>query len=95
MAMRAVSRDDFRGLFALFAFAARHNENHNGASRPLHLFTSSRDIPDNLLDLWSECAEAIGPETIGEHLCLRAHAVAEGRSSYDHASISACLAQSA
>ncbi|WP_027544994.1 hypothetical protein [Bradyrhizobium sp. WSM2254] len=86
MARRAVSRDDFKGLFALFAFAAQHKENHNGASRLLHLFMSSRYIPDDLLDLWSECAEATGPETIGEQLCLRAHDVADGSSSYDHAS---------
>lgn len=86
MARRAVSRDHFKGLFALFAFAALHNENHDGASRLLHLFTSSRYIPDDLLDLWSKYAEAIGPETVGEQLCQRAHAVADGSSSYAHAS---------
>ena len=86
MARRAVSRDDFRGLFALFAFAAQHNENHKGASRLLHLFMSSRQIPDDLLDLWSERAEAVGFEAVGDQLCRCAHAVADGNSTYDHAS---------
>lgn len=86
MARRAVSRDEFRGLFALFAFAAQHHQKHDGASRLLHLFTSSQNIPDDLLDRWAERAEAIGPEAVGNELSLRAHAVADGNTSYDHAS---------
>ncbi|WFU46055.1 hypothetical protein QA640_45680 (plasmid) [Bradyrhizobium sp. CB82] len=86
MARRAVSRDDFRSFFAFHAFAAELNKNHDGASRLLKLFTSSRDICDDLLDLWSERAEALGPETVGGVLNPRVHAVADGDINYDHAS---------
>jgi hypothetical protein len=86
MPRRAVSRDDFRGLFALFAFAAQHHEKHDGASRLLQLFTSSRNISDDLLDRWAERTEAIGSKAEGNELSLRAHAVADGNTSYDHAS---------
>ncbi len=86
MARRAVSRDNFKGLFALFALAAQHNENYAGASRLIDLFASSRNIPDDLLDLWSERAEVVGAEAVGEQLCRQAHAVADGNSNYDHAS---------
>jgi hypothetical protein len=86
MARRAVSRDDFRSLFALFAFAAQQHENHDGASRLINLFMTSRNIPDDLLGQWSQRAEAIGSETIGDQLSVHAHAVADGNSRYDHAS---------
>ncbi len=86
MSPRTVSRDDFRGLFALYSFAARHDHDHDGASRLLNLFISSRSIPDDLLNRWSEAAEGLGPEAVGHMLRLRAHAVADGDEIYDHAS---------
>ncbi|MDN5003912.1 hypothetical protein ACFQZO_24040 [Bradyrhizobium sp. GCM10027634] len=86
MSRRSVSRDHFRGLFALYAFAAEHSENHDGAARLLHLFISSQSISDDLLDYWADRADAIGSETLGHELGLRAHAVADGNSNYDHAS---------
>lgn len=86
MAKRTVSQDDFRGLFALYALTARHNHNQKGADRLMRLFTSSGDIADDLLDLWSERADKLGPETVGAMLCPRARAVANGVMDYDHAS---------
>ncbi|WP_315828632.1 hypothetical protein, partial [Bradyrhizobium sp. SZCCHNG3015] len=62
------------------------NRNPDGASRLLNLFTSSQNISDELLDRWAERAEAIGPEAVGSVLCPHAHAVADGNTSYDHAS---------
>src|SRR3954469_591996 len=75
MAQRSVSREDFRGLFALYACAAQLNKKHDGASRLLNLFDSSRDISDDLLHLWSERVEAVSAETVGSVLCPRARAV--------------------
>src|SRR3954447_12980097 len=86
MAQRSVSREDFRGLFALYACAAQLHKKHAGASRLLNLFESSRDIPDDLLHLWSARVEAVGAEAVGSVLCLRARAVADGDAKYDHAS---------
>lgn len=84
--MRAVSRDDFLCLFALYAFAARHHKQHDRASRPLKLFASSRTSSDDLLDQWSERAEASGPEVVGSVLSPRARAVTDDDANYDHAS---------
>jgi len=86
MAPRLVSREDFRGLFALYAFAAQLNNNHAGASRLLKLFASSPNISDSLLDRWSERVEALNPEIVGSVLGPCAHAVADGNVNYDHAS---------
>ncbi|CUT12690.1 hypothetical protein BF49_3770 [Bradyrhizobium sp.] len=86
MAWRAVSREDFRSLFALYAFVAKHNRNHDGEHLLLTLFTSSRNIPDDLLIEWSERVEPLNPETVGGVLCPRARAVAKGEARYDHAS---------
>lgn len=86
MAQRSVSREDFRGLFALYACAAQLHKKHDGASRLLNLFDSSRDISDDLLHLWSERVQAVGAETVGSVLCPRARAVADGDANYDHAS---------
>jgi hypothetical protein len=86
MAQRSVSREDFRGLFALYACAAQLHKKHDGASRLLNLFESSRDITDDLLHLWSERVEAVSAETVGSVLCPRARAVADGEANYDHAS---------
>jgi hypothetical protein len=86
MAQRSVSREDFRGLFALYACAAQLHKKNAGASRLLNLFESSRDITDDLLHLWSERVEAVSAETVGNVLCPRARAVADGKANYDHAS---------
>lgn len=84
--MRAVSRDDFRSLFALYAFAARHNKQHDRASRLLKLSTSSGTGSDHVPDQWSERIEAPGPELVGSMLGPRARAVADEDANYDHAS---------
>ncbi|MDA9437048.1 hypothetical protein XH88_35775 [Bradyrhizobium sp. CCBAU 51627] len=86
MPQRAVSREDFRGLFAFYVFVARHDNKHDGASRLLKLFTSSQNISDELLDQWSERADALGAERVGSVLGPRTRAVANGDANYDHAS---------
>ena len=83
MAQRSVSREDFRGLFALYACAAQLHKKHAGASRLLNLFESSRDISDDLLHLWSERVEAVSAETVGSVLCPRARAVSATPTSSD------------
>ncbi|UPK33917.1 hypothetical protein IVB18_37980 [Bradyrhizobium sp. 186] len=84
--MRAVSRDDSRSLFALFVFAARHDKQHDRASRLLKLFTSGRTTSDDLLDQWPERVEAPEPEIDGSVIGPRARAVADDDANYDHAS---------
>ena len=84
--MRAVSRDDFRSLFAIDAFAARHNTQHDRASRLLKLFTSGRTTSDDLLDQWPERVEAPEPEIDRAVIGPRARAVADDDANYDHAS---------
>lgn len=86
MAKPAVSRDAFRGLFALYAVKAHHDHKHDAEHRLLRLFGSSEDIPDGLLDLWSDHTNVLGPETVGSILTPRAREIADGRASYDHAS---------
>ncbi len=86
MAKPAVSRDAFRGLFAFFAAKAHHDHMLEGEYRLLKLFGSSEDIPDGLLDLWSDRADVLGSETVGSILSPRAREVADGRANYDHAS---------
>ena len=86
MAKPAVSRDAFRGFFALFAVKAHHDNQSEGEYRLMKLFGSSEDIPDDLLDLWSARADSLGPETISGLLCPRAREIADGSVSYDHAS---------
>jgi hypothetical protein len=86
MAKPAVSRDAFRGLFALYAAKAHHDNKHDGEYRLLKLFGSSEDIPDSLLDLWSDRAEVLGTDTIGTILTPRTREIADGGATYDHAS---------
>jgi hypothetical protein len=86
MFMRAASRDDFRSLFTLDAFAARHNKQHDRASRLLKLFAPGRTTSDDVLDQWSARVEATGPEIVGSVLGPRARAVADDDANYDHAS---------
>lgn len=82
----AVSREAFRGLFAFYAAKAHHDQKHHGEHCLTKLFRSSDDIPDGLLELWSERVNTLDPETVGNVLCPRARAVADGRVEYDHAS---------
>lgn len=82
----AVSRDAFRGLFALYAADAHHEQKHHCEYSLTKLFKSSDDIPDGLLDLWSERVNTLDSETVGNVLCPRAREVADGRAEYDHAS---------
>ncbi len=86
MAKRAVSRSAFRGLFALYALKAHHDHNQDGEDRILKLFGSSKDIPDSLLDLWTDRADALGTEAVGAVLSPRTHEIADGSAVYDHAS---------
>ncbi|MCK1740391.1 hypothetical protein IVA80_05800 [Bradyrhizobium sp. 139] len=82
--MRAVSRDDFRSLFALDPFAARHNTQHDRASRLLKLLTSARTTSDAPVDQWPERVEAPEPEI--DRSVIGARAVADEDAHYDHAS---------
>ena len=86
MAKPAVSRDAFRSLFALYVLKAYHDHKHDGEHRLLKLFGSSDDIPNHLLDLWSNFADVLGPESVGSILEQRVHEIADGKASYDHAS---------
>lgn len=86
MAKPAVSRNAFRGLFAFYALRVHHDNEPAGEDRLLKLFQSSEDIPESLLDLWSDRAEMLGPEVIGAALNSGTHEVADGRANYDHAS---------
>lgn len=86
MAKPAVSRDAFRGLFALYA--AKPHYDNDGENRLLKLFGSSDHIPDGLLDLWSTRTrtELLSPQIAGSALSPVAHEVASGSARYDHAS---------
>lgn len=86
MAMRTVSRDAFRGLFALHALKAHHDHKQDGADRLLKLFGSSNDISDSLLALWSGRADVLGTEAVGAVLSPRTRELADGQARYDHAS---------
>jgi hypothetical protein len=86
MGKPGVSRNDFRGFFALYAAKARHDHKHEGEYLLTKLFTSSEDIPNGLLDEWSERVSALDPESVGGLICPRARELAEGRIRYDHAS---------
>ncbi|MET4176275.1 hypothetical protein ABIB99_007395 [Bradyrhizobium sp. LA6.1] len=86
MAKPAVSRHDFRGLFAFYAAKARHDHRQQGEYLLARLFATSDNISDGLLDLWSERVAKLDPEMVGDVLCPRAREVAEGRTAYDHAS---------
>ena len=83
MAKFAVSRDAFRGLFAFYA-AKTHHE-HDGGHRLLKLFASTKDIPDYLLEIWSDRTQVFDPE-IDSMLGSRTRQIADGSARYDHAS---------
>jgi len=86
MAKPAVSRDAFRGLFAFYAAKAHHDHQAEGEECLLRLFGSAEDIPDRLLQRWSESADLLGPEIVGSVVEPRAHQLTSGGARYDHAS---------
>lgn len=84
MAKPAVSRDAFRGLFAFYAAKAHHE--HDGEHRLLKLFASTKDIPDYVLELWSDRTQVLDPEIVSSMLVPRTRQIADGSARYDHAS---------
>ncbi|TYO60957.1 hypothetical protein FXV83_40875 [Bradyrhizobium hipponense] len=86
MAKSAVSREAFRGLVAFYAAKAHHDHKHDGEYSVLKLFGSAQDMPDRLLQQWSDEAELLGSETIASTLERRARGIANGCARYDHAS---------
>ncbi|MET4034715.1 MULTISPECIES: hypothetical protein [unclassified Bradyrhizobium] len=86
MAKPAVTRDAFRGLFAFYAAKAHHDKEPDGERSLLKLFGSSQDIPENLLELWSDRTEVLGPEIVGNIIGPCAQQVTSGTAHYDHAS---------
>jgi hypothetical protein len=86
MAKPAVSRDTLRGLFAFYAAKSHHDHKRDGEHRLLKLFGSAEDIPDRLLEQWSEGAELLNPETVGHIVEPHTRQVANGSARYDHAS---------
>lgn len=69
-----------------YAAKAHHDRKQEGEYSLSKLFRSSDDIPERLLELWSQRVNSLDPEIVGDVLCLRARAVADGRAEYDHAS---------
>ncbi|WP_426614382.1 hypothetical protein [Bradyrhizobium sp. McL0616] len=86
MVKSVVSREAFRGLFALYAARAHHDQQHDGENRLLQLFVTTKDVPDYLLELWSDPTQLFGSETVGTVLGRQARQIADGSAHYDHAS---------
>ncbi|UPK38096.1 hypothetical protein IVB18_12955 [Bradyrhizobium sp. 186] len=86
MVKSAVSREAFRGLFALYAAKAHHDHHDDGENRLLKLFVSTKDIPDYLLELWSDRTQLLDPKIVGSMLGRRTRQIADGSAHYDHAS---------
>jgi len=86
MAKPVVSRDAFRGLFAFYAAKAHRDHQAEGEEQLLRLFGSAEDIPDRLLQEWSERADLVGSEAVGSVVEPCAHELARGTTRYDHAS---------
>ena len=86
MGKPVVSREAFRGLFAFYAAKAHHDHESAGEQCLLRLFGSVKDIPDRLLQQWSDRVERLGPETVGRIMEPQAHQVTSGNAQYDHAS---------
>lgn len=85
MAKPAVTRDAFRGLFAFYAAKAHHDHKHDGEHSLLKLFGSAEDIPDRLLEQWTDGADLLGAENVS-HVEPRARQIANGSARYNHAS---------
>ena len=62
MGKPVVSREAFRGLFAFYAAKAHHDHESAGEQCLLRLFGSVKDIPDRLLQQWSDRVELLGPK---------------------------------
>jgi hypothetical protein len=86
MGKPAVSRDAFRGLFAFYAAKAHHDHKAEAEHSLLRMFGSADDIPDTLLQQWSDRAELLGPETVGRLMDPRVRQITNGNAQYDHAS---------
>ncbi|WP_314963658.1 hypothetical protein [Bradyrhizobium cosmicum] len=86
MAKPAVSREAFRGLFAFYAAKAHHDHKHDGEHRLPKLFGSTNDIPANLLQLWADRAELLGPEIVATVLGPRTQQIVDRGAPYDQAS---------
>ncbi|BBO03104.1 MULTISPECIES: hypothetical protein [Bradyrhizobium] len=86
MGKPAVSRDAFRGLFALYAAKAHHDRKAEGEHCLLKLFGSAEDLPDALLLQCSDRAELLRSETVGRLVSPRVRQITNGNAQYDHAS---------
>jgi hypothetical protein len=78
IAKPAVSRDAFRGLFAFYVAKAHHDHKAEGEECLLKLCGSAEDIPDRLLQQWSDRADLLGSETVGSIVEPRAHEITGG-----------------
>ncbi|MCS3765076.1 hypothetical protein [Bradyrhizobium centrosematis] len=85
MGKPVVSHEAFRGLFAFYAAKAYHDHESAGEQCLLRLFGSVKDIPDRLLQQWSDRVELLDPETVGRIMEPQAHQVTSGNARYDHA----------
>ncbi len=86
MAKPAVIREAFRGLFAFYAAKAHQDKESDGERSLLRLFGSSKNIPDELLELWSDRTEVLGREIVGDIIGPRTQQVIKGRAHCDHSS---------
>lgn len=87
MAKPAASRDAFRGLFALYAAKAHHDQKQDGEHHLFKLFGSRKDISENFLELESaNSAELLGGQCVGKILSSSTRQIAIGGARYDHAS---------
>ncbi|MDH2405081.1 hypothetical protein QCM77_34970 [Bradyrhizobium sp. SSUT18] len=86
MAKPAVSRDSFRGLSAFYAAKAHHDQKREGEHCFLKLFGSAEDIPESLLQQWSDKVDLLGLETVGRTMEPRARQITDGNARDDHAS---------
>src|SRR4051794_25736215 len=82
MGKPAVSRDAFRGLFALYAAKAHHDHKAAAEHSLLRMFGSADDIPDTLLQQWSDRAELLGSETVGRVMDPHVRKTTTGNAKY-------------
>ncbi|MGY0574733.1 hypothetical protein ACTGJ9_029755 [Bradyrhizobium sp. RDM12] len=86
MGKPAVSRDAFRGLFAFYARRLITTTSPRANIPFLKMFGSADDIPDTLLQQWSDRVELLGSETGGRLKDPRVRQITNGNVQYDHAS---------